>query len=72
MVQLKIGVFPGRLDDYMVEEGTTVASALAMAGITVGAEQEIKLDGETVSADDVLDSSARVLIVGKRIKGAHN
>ena len=68
MTTLKIGKFPGRLSEFAVENGTTVAQALELAGIEVGVEQEIKLDGETVSTADVVDNGA-VLLVTQRIKG---
>lgn len=70
MLNVKVGMFPGRLEDYALEEGTTVREALEMAGITVGEEQEIKLDGEVVSGDTKLTVGSGVLIVAKRIKGA--
>ena len=68
MKKLQIGTFPGRLNDYMVEEGTTVRAALEMAGLTVSNEQEVKLDGEIVSMDDTVDDG-NLLLVTKRIKG---
>lgn len=68
MTTLKIGKFPGRLNEFAVEEGTTVAQALELAGIAVEAEQEIKLDDEVVSTSDKVDGGA-ILIVTKRIKG---
>lgn len=68
MMTLKIGKFPGRLDDYAIESGTTVREALEMAGISVGDETEIKLDGEVVHPDDPIESG-NMLIVAQRIKG---
>lgn len=69
MTEMKIGTFPGRLENYAVEDNTTVRQALEMAGITVGEEQEVKLDGEAVSLDAVV-SGGRMLLVTKRLKGA--
>jgi len=69
MTTIKIGTFPGELKEYVVENGTTVAEALALAGLTVGAEQEVKLDGEVVSTSDVVDGGS-LLLVTKRLKGA--
>lgn len=68
MTKLQIGTFPGRINDYMVEDGTTVREALALADITVGEEQEIKLDGEVVDANSTVDNGS-LLLVTKRIKG---
>ena len=68
MKMLKIGSFPGRLNDYAIEAGTTVKQALEMAGISVTDEQEIKLDDRTVTPSDAVDNG-NMLIVTKRIKG---
>lgn len=70
MLTLKIGVFPGRVEEFVVENGTTVAKALEMAGISVGAEQEVKVDGTVMSYDEVIPSNASMVLVTKRIKGA--
>ena len=64
MTEMKIGTFPGRLENYAVEDNTTVRQALEMAGITVG-----ELDGEAVSLDAVVNGG-RMLLVTKRLKGA--
>lgn len=69
MVEVKIGMFPGRSDNYTLEDDTTVRDALKIADITVGAEQEVKMDGEVVSMDDIVDG--HLLLVTKRLKGAY-
>ena len=70
MTTLKIGMFPGELKEFAIEESTTVADALKMANITIGAEQEIKLDGEVVIGSDFVTEDSRLLLVTKRLKGA--
>lgn len=70
MMTLKIGVFPGRVEEFAVEDGTTVNEALSMADIEVGAEQEIKADGNVVDLGQVVPSGTKMLLVTKRIKGA--
>lgn len=70
MLTIKIGVFPGSINEFVMEEGTTVADALKMANITVGAEQEVKADGEVISADEEVPVGTKMLLVTKRIKGA--
>ena len=69
-VTIQVGMFPGRLETYAVATGTTVADVLAMANLTVGEEQDIKMDGEIVSLSDVVDSETSLILVSKRIKGA--
>ena len=39
MLKIKVGVFPGKVEEFVVENGTTVREALELAGISVGAEQ---------------------------------
>lgn len=68
MMTVKIGMFPGRINEYAIENGTTVAEALELAGIEVTSEQEIKFDGRSMSGNDVLTKDG-TLIVTKRIKG---
>lgn len=70
MMTLKIGVFPGRVDEFAVEDGTTVNEALSMADIEVGAEQEVKADGNVVDLGQAVPSGTKMLLVTKRIKGA--
>lgn len=69
MTEIKIGTFPGRTENYVLEDGTTVRKALEMANISVGDEQEVKLDGEVISMDDTVDGGS-LLLVTKRLKGA--
>ena len=70
MMTLKIGVFPGRVEEFAVEDGTTVDRALDMAGIEVGAEQEVKADGNVVNIEGEIPAGTKMLLVTKRIKGA--
>lgn len=69
-VTIQVGMFPGRLETYAVAVGTSVADVLAMANLTVGEEQDIKMDGEVVSLSSVVDSETSLILVSKRIKGA--
>lgn len=70
MLKVKIGVFPGRVEEFVVEDGTTVKQALEMANITVSEEQEVKIDGTSASYEQVIPETASMLLVTKRIKGA--
>lgn len=70
VVTVQIGTFPGRLDSYAVAEGTTFAEALAMANLTLGAEQELKVDGVVKTLNDVVDEDTSLIILTKRLKGA--
>ena len=68
MTTIKIGKFPGEINEFVLEEGTTVKEALAMAHIEVENEQEVKMDGAVVDVNSVANGS--LLLVTKRLKGA--
>ena len=68
MKTIKAGKFPGEIKEYVVENGTTVAELLNIAGITYGAESQIKADGSSVDVDAVVDNM-NFVVVTKRIKG---
>ena len=70
MLKIKVGVFPGKVDEFVVENGTTVREALELAGISVGAEQEVKIDGVAADYNAEIPSEASMVLVTKRIKGA--
>ena len=70
MLKIKVGVFPGKVDEFVVENGTTVREALELAGITVSDEQEVKVDGVVTDYNSEIPSTASMVLVTKRIKGA--
>ena len=70
MLKIKVGVFPGKVDEFVVENGTTVREALELAGISVGAEQEVKIVGVATDYNAEIPSEASMVLVTKRIKGA--
>lgn len=70
MVKLQAGIFPGKIDDYVVAAGTTVGEVLSLAGLSQGADQDIKVDGEVVDSNYVVDENTSLVILSKRIKGA--
>ena len=70
MLKIKVGVFPGKVEEFVVEDGTTVREALELAGVSVGAEQEVKVDGVLTDYNTEIPSTASMVLVTKRIKGA--
>lgn len=70
MLKIKVGVFPGKVDEFVVENGTTVREALELAGISVSDEQEVKVDGVATDYNAEIPSTASMVLVTKRIKGA--
>lgn len=65
---VKIGVMPGRIEEFAIEEGTTVLQALEIAGLEVG-EFEIKIDGSTASESDTITQGTNVILLTKKVKG---
>ena len=68
MITVKAGMFPGEIKNYVVEDGAAVSSILELAGIAVGAEQEIKMNGNTVFLGSPVTDNALILVT-KRLKG---
>lgn len=69
-VTVKVGVFPGKVTEFAVEVGSTVADALALAGLEQSTEQDIKVNDEVVSATFRIQPDTEVIVLAKRIKGA--
>lgn len=68
MLNIKVGMFPGEIKNYVVEDNSTVGTALELAGITIGTEQDVKMNSETVNTSDFVTDNALILVT-KRIKG---
>lgn len=69
-VTVKVGVFPGKVNEVSVEVDSTVADVLAQAGLEQSAEQDIKVNGEVVTADYPVTEDTETIALAKRIKGA--
>ena len=67
MLNLKVGVMPGRLVEVIVEEGTTAREVFSIAGIEIS-NHEIRLDGEKIELSNVINEG-RLLVAMKMIKG---
>lgn len=65
---IKVGVLPGAIVEYLVEEGTTVAQALEMAQLS-SEGYDVRLDGDNVELETVIPTTAKVLVLVKKIKG---
>lgn len=67
-VILKVGVVPGAINEFAVEEGATVAEVLELAGLSA-AGYDIRLDGEVVTVTDLIEEDSQLLVLAKQIKG---
>ena len=67
-VVLKVGVIPGAVNEFAVEEGTTIEAVLALANLSSNG-YDVRLDGELVSLEDVVEEDSAMVILAKQIKG---
>ena len=68
-VEVKFGRVPGRLEDGILNEGTSVREALASLDLTVAADEVVSVNGVAVELDSRLAEGARTITVAKRVKG---
>ena len=67
-VTIKVGMLPGKIEEYVLENGVSVANALEMAGLNPDG-YEIRVDSNVKALDYVLSSSDKVVLLVKKIKG---
>ena len=67
MLNIKVGVMPGKLTEVVAEEGTKVKEIFALAEIDIEG-YELRLDGEKVKESDEVHSG-NLLVAMKKIKG---
>ncbi|HQD92984.1 MAG TPA: hypothetical protein PK924_06940 [Bacilli bacterium] len=70
MVQVKVGVMPGQINEFVVEEGTSIAKALEIAGLNPTG-YEVKVDGYKVTdlENEFVNSDTHLILLTKMIKG---
>ena len=67
MLNIKVGVMPGKLTEVIAEEGTKVKEIFALAEINTD-DYELRLDAEKVKEYDEVQSVS-LLVAMKKIKG---
>ena len=67
MLNIKVGVMPGKLEEVIAEEGTKVRDIFALAEIDIEG-YELRLDGEKVKEYDEVQSG-NLLVGMRKIKG---
>lgn len=61
-VTVKVIRVPGGVHEVAVNEGATVADALAAANITPNSNESIKIGTESVSTEDTVSDGDRIVI----------
>lgn len=67
---LRVGIMPGRISEYAVAEGTTIAEVLELAGLD-SSGYDVKVDGEKVTDVNTatVTSSTNLILLVKQVKG---
>lgn len=66
---VQIGVMPGRINGFVLEEGSTYAQALALAELDASG-YEVKADGTKITdLNQVVSSSTNTILLTKQVKG---
>lgn len=70
MAQVKVGVMPGRLEEFAVENGITIRELLEIADINHSG-YDVKVDGVKVTDLDgtTVSDSTRLVLLVKQVKG---
>lgn len=68
-ILVKVGKMPGTVTELAVEAGTKVAEVIRMAGVTLGASDEIRMSGTVVSGDNIVTTAGAVILITAKIKG---
>ena len=69
IITIKVVRVPGAVVELGLNEGATVADALAAADITVSPTEELTVNGHTTTPDAVLSDGARI-VLAKSAKSA--
>lgn len=66
---IRVGKMPGRINEVVVETGTTVAEVLNLAELDHRGF-EIKIDGQVGSLDSVVGEDTNLIVLAQQVKGA--
>lgn len=67
-ISVKVVKLPGRVSEYVLDDGATVEQALDLAKITLATNSEIKVNGDIANKSRTLANGDNVL-VSEKIKG---
>lgn len=66
---VRVGIMPGRINEFAVEEGTSIASLLEQASLSPQG-YDVKVDGTKVDpASATVTSSTNLVLLVKQVKG---
>ncbi|TCX53791.1 hypothetical protein [Dehalobacter sp. 14DCB1] len=67
---IRVGIMPGRITEYAVTTGTSIADVLAMASLDPSG-YDVKVDGEKITNlnTTVVDDATSLVLLVKQVKG---
>jgi hypothetical protein len=67
---IRVGIMPGRITEYAIATGTSIADVLAMAELDHSG-YDVKVDGVKVTNLDsaVVDENTSLILLAKQVKG---
>lgn len=66
---VKVGIMPGRITEVAVELGQSIASVIELAGLD-SEGYEVKVDGETVNAEETtIQPETNLILLVRQVKG---
>jgi sulfur carrier protein ThiS len=66
---VRVGIMPGKIEEYAVEEGMTISQVLELAGLSAEG-YDVKVDGAKVNpAFATITSGTNLILLVKQLKG---
>ena len=66
---IRVGMMPGRIEEYAIEVGTSIEDVLAMANLSA-AGYDVKVDGVKVdNLSSPVTESTNLVLLAKQVKG---
>lgn len=67
---IKVGIMPGRISEYVITTGTSIADVLALAELDPSGF-DVKVDGEKVTdfQNTVVTGNTNLVLLVKQVKG---
>lgn len=66
---VRVGVMPGKIEEYVVRAGSTVRDILDIAQVDPTGYQ-VKMDGETVDTNSTIKDTTSLILLTEMVKSA--
>lgn len=70
MVTIKAGVMPGRIDEFVVQEGASIEEVLDIAGLSADG-YDVKVDGAVIAnaSEAFVTADTKLVLLAQQVKG---